>query len=382
MPYSQLAFVDESGDPNLDTYKQGVTDLFVVTAVVVGRGRVEKLRREVNELRKDHFGPGEMKSSGVGSDLSRRRKILDDVRELDFHFYTLVVDKNRVLKDSGLQYKRSFIKYLSGKLHRALFRAYPDLEIIADEHGSKDFMEGFVQYIEDRHRPNLFYEASFQFGDSKNEVLVQLADILAGTMRMCAREDVSEDEREIVRSLDDHLIGLDQWPLHFYSHHVIDEASDEEDRLVQEQSIRRAQDYIDAHAKHASSGSDEDLRVQCLRYLLFRARFDDVNEYAHSEEITSHLKKRTQVTLSAQQFQSRVLSKLRDAGVMISSSRNGYKLPDSLGDIQTFLSYQSGMIQPMLRRIKGYRDQLLMASKGELDILDSPSFSFLREFYD
>ena len=382
MSYSQVAFVDESGDANLATERQGVTDFFVVAAVVVGANEVERLRAEVNAVRKKRFGPGEMKSSSIGGNLQRRRRVLADLLKLDFRFYTLIVDKNRLFKDSGFQYKKSFIKNLSGKLHRALFRAYPDLAIVADEHGSKEFMEGFKRYIVERHRPDLFYEASFEFVDSESEVLVQLADILVGTMRICAHKDVGDEERELAKSLDSHLIGLDQWPLRFYSRHVMEEASSEEDQLVQEQSIRRAQTYIDEHSEYASPGSDEDLRVQCLRYLLFRARFDDVNEYTYSKEIRSHLQKRTRVALSAQQFQSRVLSKLRDAGVMIASSPNGYKLPNSLDDIRTFLTYQSGMIRPMLRRIKGYREQLLMASRGELDILGTPNYSFLRDIFD
>lgn len=382
MDCSQIAFVDESGDPSLKVQKQGVTRLFAVTAVLIDNEAVNDLRAEVNSLRQKHFGPGEMKSSGIGGNFDRRCRIINDLSDLDFHFYTLIVDKKRIFEDSGLQYKRSFIKYLNGKLHRALFRAYPDLKIVADEHGSQKFMNGFKSYIKERHRPDLFYKADFDFVDSKDEVLVQLADILVGTMRICAREDASDKERELVRSLDKHLIGLDQWPIRFYSRHLVRETSKEEDRLVQEQSILRAQTYIDEHAANASPGSDEDLCVQCLRYLLFRARFDDVNEYVYSQEIRSHLQKRTQVGLSTQQFQSRVISKLRDAGVLIASSGKGYKLPESMQDIHVFLNYQSGMIEPMLRRIEGYREQLLLASKSKLDILDAPQYSFLRDFFD
>jgi len=382
MDYSQVAFIDESGDPSLKTHKQGVTELFAVTAILVNTDAVDNLKGEVNSLRQRHFGPGEMKSSGVGGNLDRRCRIIEDILDLDFHFYTLIVDKERVYKDSGLQYKRSFIKHLNGKLHRALFHAYPNIKIVADEHGSQEFMDGFKSYIMEHHRLDLFYEASFDFADSKDEVLVQLADILAGTMRICAREDASDEERELIKSLDDHLIGLDQWPIRFYSRHLVQEASEEEDRLVQQQSIRRAQAYVDEHASNVSPGSDEDLCVQCLRYLLFRARFDDVNEYAYSQEIRSHLEKRTRVGLSVQQFQSRVISKLRDAGVLIASSGKGYKLPESMQDIHTFISYQSGMIEPMLRRIEGYRKQLLLASKNKVDILDAPQYGFLRDFFD
>jgi hypothetical protein len=382
MDYSQIAFIDESGDPSLKVQKQGVTKLFAVVAILVDADAADDFKEEVNSLRQKHFGPGEMKSSGVGGNFDRRHRIIDDILDLGFHFYTLIVDKERIFKDSGLQYKRTFIKHLNGKLHRALFHAYPDIKIVADEHGSREFMDGFKGYIMKRHRPDLFYRASFEFVDSKDDVLVQLADILAGTMRICAREDAGDEERELIKSLDDHLIGLDQWPIRFYSRHLVQEANQEEDRLVQQQSIRRAQAYVDEHASNVSPGSDRDLCVQCLRYLLFRARFDDVNEYAYSQEIRSHIEKRTRVGLSVQQFQSRVVSKLRDAGVLIASSGKGYKLPESMQDIRTFLSYQSGMIEPMLRRIEGYREQLLLASKNEVDILDAPQYSFLRDFFD
>jgi len=36
----------------------------------------------------------------------------------------------------------------------------------------------------------------------------------------------------------------------------------------------------------------------------------------------------------------------------------------------------------MLRRIEGYRKQLLLASKNKVDILDAPQYGFLRDFFD
>ena len=53
-------------------------------------------------------------------------------------------------------------------MDRKLYRTYTNLKISADEHGSKEFMEGFKRYVEENHIPNLFNESEFGFVDSKS----------------------------------------------------------------------------------------------------------------------------------------------------------------------------------------------------------------------
>ena len=76
MDSKTYAFVDESGNTDLDVTKNGVSKHFVLAAIVVPEERLESLIGEVVKLRDFYFQSGEMKSSGVGNNRQRRAKIL------------------------------------------------------------------------------------------------------------------------------------------------------------------------------------------------------------------------------------------------------------------------------------------------------------------
>ena len=58
-----FAFVDEYGDPSLETQKSGVSDHFVVVAVMVQPTERETLDTAIEVVRRKHFQTGEMESS-------------------------------------------------------------------------------------------------------------------------------------------------------------------------------------------------------------------------------------------------------------------------------------------------------------------------------
>ena len=105
MDSKTFAFIDESGNTDLDISKNGVSKYFVLTAIVVPEERLKSLTIEVTKLRDFYFQTGEMKSSSVKNNRERRAKILSAFTELDFKFYALCIDKERINEDSGLRYK-------------------------------------------------------------------------------------------------------------------------------------------------------------------------------------------------------------------------------------------------------------------------------------
>ena len=65
-------------------------------------------------------------------------------------------------------------------------------------------------------------------------------------------------------------------------------------------------------------------------------------------------------------FQTKVIAQLRDAGVLIASSSRGYKLPASESDLYDFVTHSNAIIEPMLSRVKRFRDQINTATTGEI----------------
>lgn len=177
------AFVDESGNTDLDTSKGGSSGFFIVCSILVAEKDLDAAYAQAEALRKRHFQTGEIKSSSLKlKDADRRARILNDLSELPFKLYFTVVDKSRIHKDGGLRIKTSFIKYVNGLLYERLFHAYPDLRMIVDEHGGQDFQESLRSYVLDRFVDDLFGDQdAFQTTSSKNNVLVQVADFFAGS---------------------------------------------------------------------------------------------------------------------------------------------------------------------------------------------------------
>ena len=120
----------------------------------------------------------------------------------EFRFYALVVDKTAISSQSGLVYKKPFIKFLHKQVFRADYRAFPDVRIFADHRGRRAFMDGFRDYVYRHAVPDLFRKATLRFCASDPEVLVQAADRIAGTLARRFDPD-KQDENDN----DDDLLG-------------------------------------------------------------------------------------------------------------------------------------------------------------------------------
>ena len=139
------------------------------------------------------FQNTELKSSAVGNSYNRRNKIFYEFLQIDFKAIVLIANKEEFVQGSPLtEYKPSFIKFLHQRLYDMLYRVYPKLKIVEDEVGSTEFQESFKKY-EQEHRPeyNMFNQYDFDYTDSKNESLVQLADFIGGSIYKSLSDDAS-----------------------------------------------------------------------------------------------------------------------------------------------------------------------------------------------
>lgn len=178
------AFIDESGNHDLSTEKDGASRYFLVLAVVVEEKSLPELTAAVTSIKNEFFGPGEMKSSRVKED--RRIRVLDALAPLPFRFYAVAVDKARLHRDSGLAYKASFIKFANGRLYNALFQNLTDLTVHADGHGGAEFIESFRKYLETAHTPDLFSRPRVEEAHPDRRMAAQIRSAVPGAPR-CER---------------------------------------------------------------------------------------------------------------------------------------------------------------------------------------------------
>lgn len=374
-----FAFVDESGNHDLDTTKSGSSGFFVVCSVIVAEENLLQAYELAEAAKIRHFQSGEIKSSKLkAKDADRRKRILMDLAELPLKLYFTVVDKRRVRQDGGLQFKKSFIKYVNNILYSRLFDHCQDLHLTVDEHGGLEFQAGLRNYVAERYSDDLFRESEFTIKSSKDDVLIQVADFFAGTVAHIYEGKASGDVVEVYKSiLRNHTIGLLEWPPQYQP--LIPPPMDDSaaaDHLVHQQALKQANKFREKAGKHP----DEEQRLQMciLDYLQFRSEFVG-DEYVSTEDIASHLANRGFLGLSDQKIRSSGIAKLRDADVIIASAPKGYKIPRSRADINDFLELASSQILPLLDRIKKARDVYRLSSVGDYDILESDQFSDIRK---
>jgi hypothetical protein len=378
---SQYAFIDEFGDSSLVTGKDGVTNFFIVTAILVDQDLLPQIEKDVENVRKKYFKESEIKSNKVGKNDKRRLQILDDLSDLDFHIYSLVVDKNEIQKDSGLKYKKSFLKFLNGQLYKKLYSTYPDLHVVADEQGRSEFKISFEKYLKENHIPDLFYRADFKFEDSRSNPMIQVADFFSGTIaRLYEPGKKTIGREDFFRAVDGKILLIEEWPPKWEAYRdVIRRPDDKEgDLFIRTQAMHRAKLFIESHDDH--DDPDILLQLRTLKHLLYQYKFVDSERYIPTRALIEHLKASNFGDIKEHYLRSKVIGPLRDYGVIIASSNKGLKIPSCLGDVVDYVDRINDIVQPMLNRLETARRQFLMASKNRIDIVSDPKFEKLKKY--
>lgn len=376
----QYAFIDESGNFGFDFESKGVSSYFVLTAVLTDQEVTPIVEKEAEKIRKHHFQTGEMKSSNIKND-QRRFRILEDLSKLNIHIFAVIINKRKLFQDSGLSYKPSFYKFLNSIIYNNLYNSFRRIEIYSDEHGSPEYMQKFKEYVNEKHIPSLFSESDFYFSNSKNSVLIQVADIISGTISKSFEENNLKLFKIIPTLFKEKFIDSKIWPEDYKDYFVdLDKVTDEFDLLITEQAIHLADDYINKYTN--SSEIEIQDQVSFLKYLLLNLRFISSDRYVSTHEIIRNISNRRLVNISQHYFRTKVVASLRDDGLLIASGEYGYKLPTSASDIYSFVNHSNSIIIPMINRLNKCRKHLLLVSKNKFDFLNNPEYDELRKLLD
>lgn len=377
----QLAFIDEFGDSSFSFENLNVSSHFIVTAIIIDQEIGPIIEKLLDEIRIKHFQTGEIKSSKVAENDERRLNILKDLNSLDFKVYAVVINK-RKLYGQGFRYKQSFYKKLHSLVDRELYKLFPNLQVTADEHGSKEFMDGFINYIKKNHIPDLFDQSGFRFVKSHSSVIIQLADFITGTFGRCFDENKKSLYKEaFLKTLKSKILDIYEWPFDYPSLTVDTELSgNEHDSTIAEVSVNLAKQIISQ--KEGSNVPMDIDQTNCLKFLLFYYLQINSQNFISTFEIKNHIDVGRIHPMSIHYFRSKVIAKLRDQGALISSSPAGYKLPASEKDLYEFINQSNTVIAPMIERIAKCRDRVKIVTKNQLDILNKVEYALLKRIVD
>lgn len=376
---NKIGYIDEYGDKSIHFEKKGVSTYFIVTAIIVDEENVSSIENEVVLLRKKYTQAPEIKSNSKSfRDIEKRLSFLKELSKLDFHVYSVIVDKRKIFETSGLRFRDTFFKYTNGLLDSDLYRYFPFLKIVADEHGDDKFMSGFIDYVQKNHQQtDLFRKPEFRFSNSKDEILIQVADFITGTIARCYDPDkVIDNPNEILDILDKRILHLREWPETPVNAIKSTENEDEAyNHSIANFTLRQISQFIKKNDN--SSLSEVKNQLICLHYLVFRFR-NNPYSYIYADEIIDRIKVRG-ISITRRIFTKEVIGKLRESGVLIVSSQSGYKLPCCKNDLVRFFNNYTTKILPMIKTLEQSNILTKTATSGDLDILKDKEFNVIKE---
>ena len=377
-------FIDEYGDTSIRHQKEGVQTYFIVTAAFVYADELEVETKKVGAIRDKFFRGAEMKSQGLSD--RHRINVLEALREVSFRTFSIPVDKRELDNESGLAYRNTFFKFINKQLYKRIYRIFENVDVVADEHGGEAFMQSFEKYIERQVPPNLFAKRTFRFADSKNEVFLQVADIVSGSIaRFLDPDKLSPDGDQIYKLIAPKSVGIDPWPPKGIP--SVTGQLDASERALFDEAVRRhclkqARDFL---SEQDPTEKFEIAQCEVLELLLFQAQFGDDDQYISTRQILSHLCEFSGIEMKDIQLRNQVIARLRDSGVIVASStgsNSGYKIPTSASDISDFVAHANSIVPAMLRRLKRARDELRLYTQNDYDILGDSAHTVLKSLVD
>ncbi len=379
-----LAYIDESGDESPEVGKEGVTSHFVCVAVLVSEQHVKAVSEGVLGIEHNHNGGRVLKSSDIGGNHVRRRKVLSEAVNSEFTYVGLAVDKARLGKDTGLRYKKSFRKYFLRRLLERLYSGFGASKVVIDQHGSPGFQRSFKAYVDEHFPTNLFQQGlPMEFKDTPSTPGLRLVDWISGTIRILIEQGTSDNDLLLCRqALRAREIGLDLWPPHEMPNTPSECASAEEDHVLRDFMLTRAQKFAEEHGE--SEDPDRRAQSELVRVLLAEQVLEDPE--ARSSYLTSELIRtigfRGFQVGSERVFRKKILGPVRDAGIFLAGSSNGMRIATCMADIEDYFDHVQSVVLPMLGRLSKCRQDLRLHSGIGDDPLEHATRSALKSLVE
>ncbi len=179
-----LVFIDDSGDPSFKIDK-GASKFFVICCVVFDDDlQAEKTSTAIKELRRELKFSEKMEFKFNGSSYATRVAFLNKIKPFSFKIRVLVVDKKKIKSDLLKNDKQSFYSYFIKMVLRYNKGTILDAKIKIDGSGDRIFRKRFLTYLrKELNSKQKKIVKNLRLVDSKTNQLIQMADMIAGTIR-------------------------------------------------------------------------------------------------------------------------------------------------------------------------------------------------------
>lgn len=178
-----LVFIDDSGDPGFKLDK-GSSAFFVIALVIFDDElEAEKTAIAIKELRRDLGFPDNIEFKFFKSSRNVREKFLRKICNFKFRVRAIVIEKSLIRSQELRNSKNSFYSYAIKSVLKHNGGIIKNANLKIDGSGDRVFRKSFLGYL----RRQLNSEEkqimkSCKLVDSHGNILIQLADMIAGSI--------------------------------------------------------------------------------------------------------------------------------------------------------------------------------------------------------
>lgn len=177
-----LVFIDDSGDPGFK-FDKGSSTHFVIACIVFDDNldaeetalRIKRLRRSLG-WRDDH----EFKFNKASKDI--RLAFLNEIKSCKFRVRAIVADKSIIRSVELRRNKDKFYNYMIKEVLSKSAGKITDGRIRLDGHEDRSYKKAATTYFRQQANPDGSIIKDMKFVNSKNDNLIQLADMVAGSL--------------------------------------------------------------------------------------------------------------------------------------------------------------------------------------------------------
>ena len=181
----QYVILDDSGDPGVSSTS---TSHFIIAAViVVGENNKDKLSATVDQYRNELGWKETHEFKFNATKKSIIEELIKRTKHCDYSAYAIVLDKNKIPVTPDIIDSNSLYYYVIKELLLKLDLVEP--YIIIDGIGGKRYMQVIKTYLRKSLKAVGVDNCDIKFANSKSDSLVQVADIIAGSIARSYRDD-------------------------------------------------------------------------------------------------------------------------------------------------------------------------------------------------
>jgi hypothetical protein len=178
-----LVFIDDSGDPGFKM-ERGSSSAFVIALVIFDDNlEAEKTSLAIKELKRKLKVSDRFEFKFNKSDRKFRKYFFESIYKFKFRVRAIVVKKDSIYSQRLKNYKEDFYNFIVMQVLKHSVKTIKNAKIKFDKSGEKALRDEMRVYLSkqlDNKNKKIFKD--FKFVDSKQNTLVQLADMVAGSI--------------------------------------------------------------------------------------------------------------------------------------------------------------------------------------------------------